>query len=87
MSSSIVEATGSHFGVVAVGTVFCVYGVASVLLSITDYRSWISGMYDNNKNRKTGFGAIAHSARSYRRYIGGFGAAFLVIGIIMIVSA
>lgn len=84
MSSAIATTGSSRFGIVFVGIVFCLYGIGSIVLSVSDFRHWITGMYENNKNRKTGFGAISSSPEAYRRFIGGFGAIFLVIGIVAI---
>ena len=78
---------GTNFGVLALGLVFAVFGLASVVLAITDFRHWLSAMYENNRNRKTGFGAVSDSPTSYRRWIGGFGAVFFVFGILAVVHA
>jgi hypothetical protein len=51
------------------------------------FRHWMSTMYENNKNRKTGFGAISDSPTTYRRWIGGVGAVLLALGILAVVHA
>lgn len=74
-------------GVLALGLVFAVFGLTSVVLAFTDFRHWMTTMYENNKNRKTGFGAVSDSPMSYRRWIGGMGAVFLVFGILAVAHA
>jgi len=61
--------------------------VVSIIAAFTDYRHWMSTMSENNKNRKTGFGAISSSVTNYRRYVGISGAVALILGILDIAKS
>ena len=77
----------SAVGLIVVGTVFVVYGLASVVLAVTDFRHWVSNRYEETKGRKVGFQAISSSTSTYRGFIGVFGAIFLIIGVVALVNA
>jgi hypothetical protein len=74
-------------GLVVVGAVFVVYGLASLILALTDFRHWVSNRYEETKGRRVGFQAISGSASTYRGFIGMFGAVFLIVGVVALVNA
>lgn len=80
-------AGSSAVGLIVVGTVFVVYGLASVVLALTDFRHWMSNMYEDTKDRKVGFQAISGSASTYRAFNGVFGTIFLIFGVAALVNA
>jgi NADH:ubiquinone oxidoreductase subunit 2 (subunit N) len=81
-------ATGpAAVGLVVVGIVFVVYGLALVIGAATDFRHWMSNFYETNKGRKTGFVAISATATRYRTYVGVAGAATLIFGILAILNS
>ena len=77
----------SSAGLLVVGLVFVVYGLAALIGAVTDYRGWLTTMYENNKNRKTGFGAISNSSVRYRVYVGLSGAVAVILGIMAVANS
>ena len=74
-------------GLVVVGVVFVLYGLAVTIVAVTDFQRWMSRFYENNKGRKTGFVAIATTATRYRTYVGLSGVALFIVGILALVNS
>jgi hypothetical protein len=68
------------------GLFFALFGVASIVAAITDYRHWISEMYENNQSGKTGLAPLVDTPEGYRWGVGICGVFALVIGIGLIVQ-
>ena len=78
---------GTNVAVILFGIFLCVFGIASIVAAVSDFRSWISHMYENNKNRKTGLAVFASSPNGYRRNIALSGIFALILGVIFIAAS